>query len=80
MLFHYRETLPKRELRVNLSKPHLNLYEWITVQYDSVYNSHYPFEIEVQWKSVSGCVAFLFSSFLCPSSYLLIYHFDLVGH
>src|SRR4051812_32201489 len=49
-----RDEVQKRNLRLNISKQHVDLYEWIIVQYDAIYNSHYPFEFEVQWKSVSG--------------------------
>lgn len=44
----------KRRVRLNISKSHNKVYEWILLEYDAEFFVYRPFEIEFQWKSVSG--------------------------
>lgn len=37
-----------------VSRPGAAIYEWIIMEYDALYSVQHPFELEFQWKSVSG--------------------------
>lgn len=56
------KAVAKRRVRLNISKSHNKVYEWILLEYDAEFYVCRPFEIEFQWKSVSGYAALTHSA------------------